>query len=44
MFHSHTHIQIITIDGRINLEQFKSKVLHFVTGRCHRVTAATITR
>lgn len=26
MFHSHTHIRIITIDGRINLEKFKSKV------------------
>lgn len=33
MFHSHTHIQIITIDGRIDLEKSKIKALHFATGR-----------
>lgn len=33
MFHSHTHIQIITIDGRIDLEKIKIKALHSATGR-----------
>lgn len=45
MFHSHTCIQIITINGRIiNLEnQNKVKSLHFAVGHHARVVAATIT-
>lgn len=44
MFHSHTCIQIITIDGRIiDLEnQNEIKSLHFVMGRYAQVIAASV--
>lgn len=37
MFHSHTCIQIITIDGRTFDLEKKSKSLHHMIGRCARV-------